>query len=75
MDAVPLAGPLVAVMVTVPGLTPVTTAVVSPPARGATVATAVLLLLHDTSRCRSRPSVSRTVAVRMTVSLAVTTAL
>src|SRR5881394_795737 len=76
-DAVPLAVPLVALMVIPPGLTPVTVANASPafPAlSAATVATPTSLLVQVTHGLPSkRPTASRTVAVNLIVSPAAPT--
>src|SRR2546425_8893535 len=77
-DAVALAVPLVAVIVTLPGLTPVTVPNASPKLReskGPAVATATSLLVQPTNGWSSkRPAASRTVARSTIVSPAPTVA-
>src|SRR6266571_5961856 len=76
-EAVPRAAPLVAVMVTLAGLTPVTVAYASPKLRelsAATVATVAALLVQVTEGWSINvPNSSRTVAVRLIVSPAAST--
>src|SRR5881397_3574806 len=75
MAAVPFTVPIDAVIVTLPGVTPVTMPHTAPGwswPSGTTVATERTLLLQVSGHTTTRPSASRSVAVKMMVSPAVT---